>query len=216
MPNKSKVPANKTAAADIVLSSNKNTQLAEMAVRCGYTEIILLHKSLEEFYSAAVPHIPNLKIVHGLIIQEKEKRLIFQKIRNAQKEGCLPFIEAQSPQYNRFIIEKAKNIVIFNIEYTHKDDHMHFRRGGLDQVLCTFAAKNNIKIAVSFSKLNSLSPIDQAKVIGRLKQNIRFCQKYSTTFGLFSFASDASELRGAHDLASLTKRLGMKKMNQFL
>jgi len=199
------------STTDIVISG-KNPQLADMAVRCGYSHLILIHSSLEEFYSATIPRVPHLKISHGLIIEEKEKRLIFQKIRAAQKEGCIPFIEAQSPQFNRFIVEKAENIVLFNVEYTHKDDHMHFRRGGLDQVVCKFASKNNITIVSSFSKLNVLNPIDQSKVIGRIKQNIRFCQKYKTKYGLFTFADDSVDMRGAHDLATLMKRLGMKKI----
>jgi len=194
---------------DVVLSS-KNIPLVDMAIKLGYNQILLLHPSLEEFYAATIPHT-SIKIRHGLIISEKEKRVLFQTVRTAQKEGCIPFIEAQSPQFNRFIVEKMQNVVLFNLEYVHRDDHMHFRRSGLDQVVCRFAAKNNITLVTSFSKLMSLNPIDQAKVIGRIQQNTEFCQKYKTKYGIFTFAKDAYDLKGAHDMSALMRILGMKK-----
>ena len=117
-------------------------------------------------------------------------------------------MKAKNPEFNRFVVEKT-NASIVDIEYTHPKDHLHFRRSGLDQVLCKAAGVKNSFFS-SLNTLLSLNSEEQGKILGRIKQNAHFCAKYKVRYALCSFAHDPLEMKGAHDLKALWKSLGIK------
>jgi len=68
---------------------------------------------------------------------------------------------------------------------------------------CALANKNEVAVGVSLNSLNG--PV----MIGRIKQNIKLCRKYKVKMLFFTFAQNKYEMKGAQDLLSLLRVLGM-------
>jgi len=82
-------------------------------------------------------------------------------------------------------------------------DHLHFRRGGLNQVICKLLKEKNISIGFTFDHMHT--PIE----IGRIKQDIKLCRKYKVKIKVFTLAKNKYEMRNLNDLISFCKTLGM-------
>jgi RNase P/RNase MRP subunit p30 len=93
--------------------------------------------------------------------------------------------------------------LLLNPHLVSRKDHMHFRRGGMNQVICGILHRK--KIAVGFSLDKLVDPVH----IGRVKQDIKLCRKYKVVVKVFSLAKNKFEMRGADDLLSFLKSLGM-------
>lgn len=108
---------------------------------------------------------------------------------------------------NRKILENKKTDILLSPHCLAKKDKMHFRNSGLNQVLCKIAKKNNIALGISFSQI--LNSKKRGQEIGRIMQNIKFCQKYGVKIVLGTFAEKKWELRTPKDLISYGLLLGM-------
>ncbi len=107
---------------------------------------------------------------------------------------------------NQEIIEKAKPDIIFNLENPGRKDFIYSRNSGLNQVLCNLANKNNIIMGIGVS--NIIKSKKKNILLGRIKQNIRLCQKYKVKTAIASFAEDPYEMRSPYELRSLLAVLG--------
>jgi hypothetical protein len=112
------------------------------------------------------------------------------------------YVFVKSSKDNRFVFEKNKDILVYNLEDTGKRDFIHHRSSSLNQVLCGLANKNNIKVGLSFNSLLKADPIPRAKILGRMKQNIKLCNKYKVSTLVASFANKPYEMRNNKDLES--------------
>ncbi|HLC19436.1 MAG TPA: hypothetical protein VJK72_00835 [Candidatus Nanoarchaeia archaeon] len=189
---------------DIVMGGN--TELAKMAVQLGYTSLIIVYHSLDEVYKAQLPPNNGLKMSYAVMLDTTDKNKIISVAKEAAQENILCLVKAKQPEFNRFIVEKTSASLV-DAEHVHPKDHLHFRRSGLDQVLCKAAKKPFFS---SLSSFFSLRFEEQAKVLGRIKQNARFCAKYNVPYALCSFAREPFEMKGAHDMKMLWKLLGIK------
>ena len=107
----------------------------------------------------------------------------------------------------RKAVESKSTDMLLAPEKSSVKDYMHQRGSGLNQVLCALAAKN--KVAMGFSFVELLNTQKQARVLGRMRQNVRLCRKYKVKMVLASFAKNKWEMRSASDLQSFGKVLGM-------
>ena len=189
---------------DIVMGGN--TELAQMAIQLGYTSLIIVYTSLDDVYKAQLPSNNGLKMSYAVMLDTTDKNKIMSISKEASQENILCLVKAKQPEFNRFIIEKTSAALV-DAEHVHPKDHLHFRRSGLDQVLCKAAKKHFFS---SLSSLFSLNVGEQAKILGRIKQNARFCSKYKVSYALCSFAREPLEMKGAHDMKMLWKLLGIK------
>ncbi|MFH1399656.1 MAG: hypothetical protein ABIG95_06105 [Candidatus Woesearchaeota archaeon] len=110
---------------------------------------------------------------------------------------------AKSSAKDRNVLENGVD-VIYGLGEDSKQDSVHFRRSGLNQVHCTLANKNRIIIALPISHMRN------STLIGRWMQNITLCQKYEVEMCLASFATSPWQLRASHDLKSVGVVLGMQ------
>ncbi len=148
-------------------------------------------------------------------LQEKTKvilKLAFiaseKQIYKAKDIGMIAVASATGDEpYDRELIAKYQPHIVYNLESSPKKDYIHSRRSGLNQVLCKFAAKNNVVVAISFSSV--LNSKNRAQLLGRMMQNIRMCSKYRVSTAIASFASDPYDMRSPHDLQSFLLSFGM-------
>ena len=106
---------------------------------------------------------------------------------------------------NRVILTDKNIEVLLNPHSGVKKDNLHFRQGGLNQVLCKLANKNNIIIAFSLDALRNKNDL------GRVMANIKLCKKFNVKVLIISLAKTKFELRSANDLTAFGRTLGIEK-----
>lgn len=197
-------------STDIVFPSDNEEDFITRAQQLGYSTLVFAYSNPNDLASAPRGRHKGSVLHHALFISSGKKDAVLNSARRAQKEGVFALVNAQNALFNRFVVEKTSATALVDVEHIHAKDHLHFRRSGLDQVLCAFAAEKHTAIISSLRHLFEVGRAEQrALVLGRMMQNIRFCQKYNVPYGLVSFASEPSEMKGAHDIRSLLITLGM-------
>ena len=109
---------------------------------------------------------------------------------------------------NRFAVENKQVDILLSPEKNTRKDLMFSRRSGLNQVLCKLAAKNGVAIGFDFSYLLHSSDKQRARILGRMKQNVKFCKKYKVKMVFSSFAKNKYELRSEDFLKVFARILG--------
>ncbi len=100
-----------------------------------------------------------------------------KQIQKLKKDGQEIVVQAQSPEFNRKILEN-KNVDIFlGLEIHNRKSKLNQRDSGLNEVLCRLAKKNDIKIGIDFEKIIKLSSIEKAKILSRIMQNVYLSKK---------------------------------------
>ena len=119
------------------------------------------------------------------------------------RSGVKGFVDGVSDAVNRKAVENRKVKVLMNPHQSSGKDHLHYRRCGLNQVLCMLAAKNSVAIGISFDKMQS------SLELGKVSQIIRLCKKYGVSLYVFSFAENNYGLFHVNDVLALLRSLGM-------
>src|SRR3989344_7084905 len=136
---------------------------------------------------------------------EIDKAKNINQIRKLNKE--LNIVEGG--RLNREILT-CKNIdILVSPEKNRKEDFLHHRNSGLNHILCNLAKKNKIAIAFSFNEVLKTNGINRAKIIGRMRQNVKLCRKYKVEMIIASFATNKYEMRSLNDLKSFGAVIGM-------
>lgn len=190
---------------DAVIPQNNEQAFLSIAEKLGYNSIILLYQE-----NAKIPAIESKKIIVKIGI-------LATKGGKTKKTTFL-----QSSEKDQQIIENNPPDVMYEFETKTDKDYIHQRASGLNQVLCKFAAKNNVVIAFSFAQLLNtvgtrplLNEVQQgtarvrAQILGRIMQNIHLCRKYNVKTAIATFATQPHQMRAPKDLQALFVLLGM-------
>ena len=108
---------------------------------------------------------------------------------------------------NRKAVENKNVDILLSPEKIRKDDFMHSRNSGLNQVLCKSAKKNNVAIGFNFRDV--LKSKERWLLLGKMMQNVALCRKYKVEMVVISGAENESELKSAMDLFSFAQAIGM-------
>ncbi len=136
-------------------------------------------------------------------IEEFAKKLGFEKVFFEEDFKSLGLVISKDFSTDRGLVEKKKIKILVNVHTNNLRDNLHFRSSGLNHVLCRLCSENNV--AVGFS----LDSILDAKLLGRMKQNIMLCRKYKVKMRFFSFAKNKYEMRGREDVLGFLRSIGM-------
>ncbi len=137
----------------------------------------------------------------GLLVNSKN----IQKAKNYSKNL---FVVAE--EENRMYFDDKSRKTIFGLELSQREDFMHQRNSGLNQVLCKLATKNEITIGLSFSSVLHSQGRERARLIGRMMQNIRLCRKYKTEVIISSFTKRTEDVRNPEDVKSFLRVISQK------
>jgi|TARA_Y100000310_G_scaffold345794_1_gene470027 RNase P/RNase MRP subunit p30 len=110
---------------------------------------------------------------------------------------------------NREVLSSKNIDILVSPEKNRKEDFLHHRNSGLNQVLCNLAKKNKVVIGFSFNEVLKSKDVERAKIIGRMQQNIKLCRKYKVDMIIASFATNKYEMRSLNDLKSFARVIGM-------
>jgi len=111
----------------------------------------------------------------------------------------------------RNIFENKRVDIVTGLENIEDKDDLHYRKSGLDHVLCNLANKHRISVGFSFDDF--LNAKDKGKIIGRMMQNAMLCKKYKVNVVVASFARDKYGMRIAKDLEAFGKVIGIDKFD---
>jgi|GEM_PF-1033764 len=147
-----------------------------------------------------------------IILEGDNKKEILQSIDRAHGKKQLVIYNAASEDMLRFIIEKTHVDIIIGMEQIFEKDSLHFVRGGLDQILCTFAKDKNKTFGFSFADI--LNNSNRPQLLRRIMFNLSLCQKYKVPIMFSNFSTDISEMRSAKDLAAMERVMGKQVLNK--
>jgi len=139
-----------------------------------------------------------------IIIQEND----FMKARKKIKENKNKIIIfSGNDELNRKILEKEKiNILLIN--QVNRKDFQKQRNSGFNQVMAKMAKKNNIVIGINLDEIiDSENSKDKSKILARIKQNIKLCNKNKLKMKFIS--PSGKNQRNIYDLKALGLFLGM-------
>ena len=134
-----------------------------------------------------------------LILSETYFNKLKEKIKKNSKKEII--FTSDDDEFNRKVLEKLPiQILLINLE--SRKDYQKQRNSGFNQVMAKIAKKNKIQIGINFDEL--LSSKNKEKIISRLIQNIKLCNKYKIQM-IFISKNKQSKL----NLISLGLVLGM-------
>src|SRR3989344_5678244 len=141
------------------------------------------------------------------LIEAKEMNELKRKI--SKREGLV--VVKANKALLRGIFENKFVDIVTGLESIEDKDDLHYRKSGLDHVLCNLANKNRISVGFNFSDV--LNAKDRGKIIGRMMQNAMLCKKYKVNVVVASFARDKYGMRIAKDLEAFGKVIGIDKFD---
>ena len=140
------------------------------------------------------------------IIEETNLDKLRKRINQAKG---LIIVRGINDNVNRAALENKRVKILLSPEYGRKNDSLHFRNSGLNQVLCKLAKKNNIAIGFNLSDILNNDKLTKINILGKMMQNVRFCRKYKVRMIVGSFAKDKYELRSIDSLKAFASCIGM-------
>ena len=188
--------------SDIVFPKDNEKKLINMALRLGYSNLYLIYDSKENFNNETLEKLKDKDITVKLGVKTDIKN-----INKVRKKINFTLIEASDKI--RYIIEKSKPSLIYNLELVGKKDFIHHRNSSLNQILCKIANKNKVTVGMNFNNFLKETKLSKDIIIGRIKQNIKLCRKYKVKMLIASFASSPYEMHNPQDLLSFLIILGM-------
>ncbi|MBS3151538.1 hypothetical protein J4443_04120 [Candidatus Woesearchaeota archaeon] len=130
--------------------------------------------------------------------------------RKTSKDDGLVVVRANNAVL-RGIFENKRVDIVLGLESIEERDDLHYRKSGLDHILCGLANKNGISVGFSF--YDFLNARDKGKILGRMMQNAKLCKKYKVNIVVASFAKDKYDLRLRNDLEAFGRVIGIDKFD---
>jgi len=134
----------------------------------------------------------------------------FEKIKKqiSKSEDKEIIFSSSDDELNRKVLEKlGDKINILLLSQKDKKDFQKQRNSGLNQVLAKIAKSNSVKIGINLDEILESSTEEKAKILSRIKQNIKLCNKYKLNMKFINLNPKNS--RNSRDLKSLGLILGM-------
>ena len=128
-------------------------------------------------------------------------------VQSANSKNIATIAKAVDEKNLRFLLDKSEVKYIYGLEAIHHKDHLHYRKGALDQVTCKLAKEKGITFVVSMAEL--LTAKNKAQFLGRVIANAKLCKKYKVPMLMVTFANSDLMMRSAADMKSFMKILGL-------
>ncbi len=139
------------------------------------------------------------------IIKETSYSKIGNAIKKSLEKNLVPIVISNDDELTRKLFEKEKNITIA-IALKNRKDKLYYRDSGFDEVMANFAGKNNNSLGIIFDELLEAEKLEKAKILARIKQNMKIAKKRKVRIRFIFVRSDKKD---SLDLYSLGLVLGM-------
>lgn len=178
---------------DIVFPNKNEEKFIVIAEKLGIEALCFVYdKNLPK----ELPKSNNVKLFFGLLCKRKKVEkvsLFFSDDIEAARET----------------INQKSADVLFSIESSKRKDFIHARCGGLNHVLCKLSNEKGVSIAFNFNDSLTAESKLRAKLLGRMQQNVKLCEKYKVNMVVASFAKKPMQMRSVHEIKAFVEFLGM-------
>lgn len=141
-----------------------------------------------------------------ILINEENFEEARKKIAEAKKRNKLVIFASNDDELNRKVAEKQEfDFLLLNL--SKRNDFSKQRSSGLNQVLAKIAKRNKISVAINLSEIINSKPEEKSKILARIRQNIKICNKNKINMAFI--ALNSKDKREIHNLKSLGLVLGM-------
>jgi RNase P/RNase MRP subunit p30 len=128
-----------------------------------------------------------MQIINTTNINEARKQI--EKVKKLEPETKIAIL-SQDDEFNRKALEiKGIQIFIINEDLDIKE-YSKQRNSSLNEVLAKICKDKDILIAVELDKITQKNPIEKAKALARLKQNILLTKKTGAKITLLTKNQD--------------------------
>jgi RNase P/RNase MRP subunit p30 len=181
---------------DLVFPKNNEERLVEMAKRLGVRHLILCYELKDPLLKDRMKEVKMLE--HEGFTTEFAIYATTQAEVAKARGITKSVVAAGRPE----MFEDKRIRYVINFEAARRDDFIHHRNSGLNQVFLASAARTDKIILISARQL-LLSDVPQAVVLGRMMQNNTFYRKYKQNVCVVSGATEPLEMRSPRDLQNL-------------
>lgn len=175
-----------------LLLMKESKEISELSRKLGFDKCLFLDKDF-------------------VLAEGESRKEILKAINEGKKRNLLIIVKPRNEELLRFVLEKTEADMVFGQELINPEDSVHFRRGGLDQIICKIAAEKKKIIGFSFREMLQSEGEERSKLLGRMMFNTRLCRRYGAKFFFGNFSESKWEMRGAHDLRAWGEILGAAK-----
>lgn len=127
-------------------------------------------------------------------------------IKEIKKNKDRKIIFSTDDELNRKILEKEK-IDILLLNQKDRKDFQKQQNSGFNQVMAKIAKNNKVEIGINLDEIIESSSKQKSLILGRLKQNIRLCNKAKLNMKFITQKQENQ--RNIYDLKSLGLVMGM-------
>ncbi|HTZ42153.1 MAG TPA: RNase P subunit p30 family protein [Candidatus Omnitrophota bacterium] len=139
--------------------------------------------------------------MNSVFVEEDNFEKARKKIR--ENKGREIIFSSNDDETARKVLEKEE-ISILLIKMAKRKDRQKQRNSGIDSVMAKLAKKKNIAVGIDYDEIINSQGKEKAEIIGRLKQNIRICNKEKLKMKFI-----AKNRINEHDLKAIGLALGM-------
>lgn len=178
---------------DLVFPNGNEAQLVAMATRLGIHELLFCYKAEDPLSKSRIAEatkyatkecaITPVILVKDLAGVDKAKAIT----KNVATYGSPAVFEDKRIKY------------VLGMETGHRDDFIHHRNSGLNQVFIEQSKRTGKTLLINLRPLITES-IPQAVFLGRVQQNNTFFRKYKPAVMVVSGAKEPLEMRSPRDL----------------
>jgi RNase P/RNase MRP subunit p30 len=188
----------KSMFIDIAVPKDNEQAFIEIAEKLGCSGLVFLYAKEDKRIKERIKDLSKstkMKLYTGLLVKDANKA------RKAKKDFDLLFGLGTRQNFESRDID-----VLFDLESGPRQDYIHNRNSGLNQVHCKLAKEKKKTLAFSFNQV--LKTEHPEIIIGRLMQNLALCKKYKNDFVIASFAREPYEMRFHKDYVAFLKAVG--------
>jgi RNase P/RNase MRP subunit p30 len=181
---------------DLVFPKGNEEHLAGMAKRLGITHLILCYSLKDPLLKDRAKEVAILS--HEGFTTEFAILVTSQQEVSKAMHLTKSIVAIARPEF----FEDKRVGYIIDFEGGRRDDFIHHRNSGLNQVFIAQAKRTNKTLLVDARQL-LFGQLPQPVVLGRVKQNNDFFKKYKPNVLVVSGAHEALEMRAPRDLQNL-------------
>lgn len=177
---------------DLVFPEENERELMLMAKRLGFQRLLLCYRFKDPLLKerkARLPKDPALETVFCVLVQSQAQV--------DQARSVTPEIVARGEPW---AFEDKRIRYVIDFESGKRQDFIHHRNSGLNQVFIANAMRTGATLLVNARQLFGDRP---EAVLGRMMQNNEFFRKYRPSVVAVSGAADPLQMRAPRDLANL-------------
>jgi len=180
---------------DVVLPNGNESELIQMAIRIGFTDIIFLTTRSDYVYKSIHSRI---RVHTAYLIKNMDE------ISRMRKRFDYIFARAE-----RQFFESDVDFVV-GLEAPTGNDSFHYRNTAFNQVHARLCKEHNIKIALDIGMLKNVSFVETLCAFGRMMQDATLIKKQRLSSSCYSFATKPYEMMPPESLIGVAAVLGLK------